>query len=49
MLGNATKLSKYLINHDKIYEVTLKLGEKTDTADTEGKVTEEKDVIKKFI
>lgn len=44
LLGKGTKLSKYLINHDKIYNVTLKLGEKTDTADTEGKVIEQKDV-----
>ena len=46
MLGKGTKLSKYLINHNKIYEATLKLGEKTDTADIEGKITEEKDVKK---
>ena len=46
LLGKGTKLSKYLINHNKIYEATLKLGEKTDTADIEGKITEEKDVNK---
>ncbi len=38
LIGDATKLSKYLINHDKEYEVVLKLGTKTDTADSEGKV-----------
>ena len=32
LLGNATKISKYLINHDKEYEVLLQLGTKTDTA-----------------
>lgn len=48
LLGKGTKLSKYLINHNKIYEATLKLGEKTDTADIEGKITEEKDVKKKI-
>ena len=37
-------MSKYLINHDKIYTVTLKLGEKTDTADSEGNIIEEKTV-----
>ena len=37
LLGNATKISKYLINHDKKYEVILKLGEKTDTGDGEGR------------
>ena len=35
-------LSKYLINHDKKYIVKLQLGEKTDTADQEGNVIEEK-------
>lgn len=44
LLGNATKISKYLINHDKEYEVLLQLGTKTDTADSEGKIIEEKDV-----
>ncbi len=44
LIGEATKLSKYLINHDKQYEVVLKLGVKTDTADAEGKVIEEKPV-----
>ena len=38
LLGNATKISKYLINHDKEYEVLLQLGTKTDTADSEGKI-----------
>ena len=44
LIGKGTKLSKYLINHDKTYKVTLKLGEKTNTADSEGKVIEEKKV-----
>jgi len=44
LLNDGTKLSKYLIEHDKEYEVTLKLGIKTDTADSEGKVIEEKEV-----
>lgn len=46
LVGNGTKLSKYLINHDKIYEVVLKLGEKTDTADSEGKIIETRKVEK---
>ncbi len=46
LIGDATKLSKYLINHDKEYEVVLKLGIKTDTADSEGKVIEERQVGK---
>ena len=36
LIGKGTKLSYYLINHDKEYKVTLKLGMKTDTADEEG-------------
>lgn len=44
LIGKGTKLSKYLINHDKIYVVTLKLGEKRDTGDLEGTIIEEKDV-----
>ena len=40
LIGKGTQCSKYLINHDKIYNVTLQLGEKTDTADSEGKVIE---------
>lgn len=44
LLGDGTKLSKYLIEHDKIYEATIKLGQKTDTADIEGKIIEEKSV-----
>jgi len=46
LIGKATGISKYLINHDKTYIGTLKLGIKTDTADSEGKVIEEKEVPK---
>ena len=49
LIGKGTKFSKYLINHDKIYEVQLELGKKTDTADIEGKVIEEKKVDEKYI
>lgn len=45
LIGKATQISKYLINHDKTYIATVKLGIKTDTADSEGKVIEEKEVI----
>jgi len=44
LIGKATGISKYLINHDKTYIATLKLGIKTDTADGEGKALEEKEV-----
>lgn len=44
LVGEATRCSKYLINHDKKYIVELELGKKTDTLDSEGKVLEEKQV-----
>lgn len=44
LIGKATEISKYLINHDKTYIATLKLGIKTETADSEGKIIEEKKV-----
>ena len=44
LLGNGTKLSKYLMNHNKKYIATIKLGEKTESGDLEGKVIEQKEV-----
>lgn len=44
LIGKGTLCSKYLIDHDKEYEVSLKLGVATDTMDAEGKVLEEKEV-----
>lgn len=41
LVGKGTLCSKYLINHDKTYVVTLQLGKKTDTADAEGKIIQE--------
>ncbi len=41
LVGKGTGLSQYLINHNKKYVATIKLGEKTDTADVEGKVIDE--------
>ena len=41
LIGQGTKLSSYLINHDKEYLVKLKLGVKTDTADLEGNIIKE--------
>ena len=38
-LGEATKLSSYWLNSDKRYEVRVRLGAETDTADSEGSVT----------
>lgn len=36
-LGEATKVSSYLLEADKHYRATAKLGERTDTADAEGR------------
>lgn len=44
MLGNYTKFSKYLIEHDKIYTAKVRLGQKTTTGDAEGEVIEEKPI-----
>ena len=49
LIGKGTLCSKYLINHDKIYEVKLQLGKRTDTLDAEGKVVEEKMVLKSIL
>ena len=49
LLGKGTKISKYLIEHDKEYEVVLQLGVKTTTADEEGEIIEEKEVLKESI
>ncbi len=49
LIGNATKISKYLINHDKEYEVVLQLGIRTETADVEGKIIEEKEVTAEML
>ena len=44
LLGDCTKLSKYLIEHDKTYIATVCLGKKTETGDSEGKIIEEKNI-----
>lgn len=44
LIGNYTKLSKYLIEHNKTYIAKIKLGEKRDTGDQEGKVIDTKNV-----
>lgn len=44
LIGKGTQCSKYLINHNKKYLVKLQLGIKTDTADSEGKIIEEKQI-----
>lgn len=49
LLGQGTKLSKYLINHDKTYIATIQLGKKTDTLDSEGSILEERLVDGKLL
>ena len=44
LVGKGTSLSKYLINHNKEYIATIKLGKKTTTADSEGEIVEQKKV-----
>ena len=49
LIGKGTMCSKYLINHDKTYQVVLELGKKTSTADAEGEIIDEEDVDTKKI
>ncbi len=49
LLGKGTKLSKYLIEHNKEYEVILQLGVKTTTADVEGDIIDKKEVLKESL
>jgi tRNA pseudouridine55 synthase len=43
-LGEATKISGYLLDSDKYYQATCKLGMTTTTGDAEGEITAEKPV-----
>lgn len=42
-IGRATKIIYYIMDSEKVYEVTLKLGIRTTTYDLEGEVLEERD------
>lgn len=44
LVGQATKISKYLVEHNKTYIAELKLGEKSSTGDLEGEILETKSV-----
>ena len=44
LVGKATKISKYLIEHDKSYEAIIKFGEKRSTGDIEGDIVERKEI-----
>lgn len=43
-LGEATKFSQFLLDSDKRYLVTAKLGERTDTSDSDGEVIQTREV-----
>ncbi|MGK2888168.1 MAG: tRNA pseudouridine(55) synthase TruB [Candidatus Malihini olakiniferum] len=43
-LGEATKFSQYLLDSDKRYRVIARLGQRTDTSDTDGNVVETRTV-----
>ena len=46
LIGQGTKLSKYLIEHNKEYIATIKLGEETKTGDLEGEIIgKDKDIL----
>ncbi|MGF1738151.1 tRNA pseudouridine(55) synthase TruB [Photobacterium satsumensis] len=42
--GEATKFSQFLLDSDKRYRVIAKLGERTDTSDSDGEVVQTRDV-----
>lgn len=44
LVGQATKISKYLIEHNKTYIAELKLGDKSSTGDIEGAIIESKEI-----
>lgn len=44
LVGKATRASNYLMSTDKVYEGTLKLGEVTNSQDSEGEVVESRPV-----
>lgn len=46
-LGEATKFSQFLLDADKRYLVTAKLGERTDTSDAEGQIVQTREVRSK--
>lgn len=42
--GEATKFSRFLLESDKHYQLTARLGIRTDSGDTEGKIIQEREV-----
>lgn len=44
LLNQGTKLSPFLMSHDKVYRASLKLGIETDTQDLTGRIIDKKDI-----
>ncbi len=44
-LNEATKISRFLLDKDKTYRARLKLGERTDTLDAEGRIVETRQLL----
>lgn len=44
VLGKATKIQDLLMNEEKVYTGTMKLGQTTDSQDADGKITSEQEV-----
>ncbi len=44
VLGKATKIQDLLMNEEKVYSGTMKLGQNTDSQDADGQITEERPV-----
>lgn len=44
LLNQGTKLSPFLMSHDKVYRAALRLGVETDTQDPTGRIMKKKDV-----
>ncbi|AEW44242.1 tRNA pseudouridine 55 synthetase [Serratia symbiotica str. 'Cinara cedri'] len=44
-LGEATKLSQFILNSDKHYRVIAKLGQSTNTLDADGTITQQRPII----
>ena len=49
LIGSCTKLSDYLMDHDKDYVAIIKLGKSTNTGDQEGEILEEVEVDKSIL
>ncbi len=45
LLGTATRLAHYFLHLNKVYKFTIKLGEETDTMDSEGVITKKCDYL----